>query len=194
MSRRSLTTHEDRILTPTPEPWTSLVRISVCNPESGIPKPDLKPFFAVKAVLKQKNLFPERNCRNRKPEPPEPSHEGTVTEPNRTVTVGFYTELVLRPYLFVTVTSEKNCPQANKPKSAVCTQETKKNLVFGHPVHTRTAVWVSTAENIFKILLGETQIFFLESLGWSRRQLCTKIQRTELWPRWKHLFVPVENL
>ena len=40
-------------------------------------------------------------------------------------------------------------------------------------VDTRTAVWVSTAEKIFKLALGETRIF-LESLGGSQRQLCIK--------------------
>ena len=35
------------------------------------------------AVLKMRRTFPKRNRRNRKPEPPKPSHARTVTEPNR---------------------------------------------------------------------------------------------------------------
>ena len=40
-------------------------------------------------------------------------------------------------------------------------------------VDTRTAVWVSTAEKFFKIVLGKTRNF-LESLGGSQHQLCIK--------------------
>ena len=40
-------------------------------------------------------------------------------------------------------------------------------------VDTRTAVWVSTAEKVSRILLGETRIF-LKSFGGSQRQLCIK--------------------
>ena len=43
---------------------------------------ELEPSLSVKTVLKHKQPFPERNGRNRKPEPFEPSHPRTVTEPN----------------------------------------------------------------------------------------------------------------
>ena len=71
----------------------------------------------------------------------------------------------------------KICPQAEKPKiSGVYQKPRETGLRASGPeiqtlaVDTRTAVCLSTAE---KIVVGETQNF-LESFGWSERQLCIR--------------------
>ena len=48
------------------------------------PKPEPEPSFPVKLYWNTENRFLQRNRRNRKPEPLEPFHPQTVTEPNRT--------------------------------------------------------------------------------------------------------------
>ena len=76
-----------------PEPETGTVGTVFPETEVGTgtvgtvfqePKPE--PCLSVKPELKQKKPFPETNRRNREPEPLEPSHSRTVTEPNRTGT------------------------------------------------------------------------------------------------------------
>ena len=54
------------------------------------PKPEPEPSLSVKTVLKQKNPFQRGTLRTENPEPLEPSHTQTETEPNRTgATLGF---------------------------------------------------------------------------------------------------------
>ena len=48
------------------------------------PKPEPEPSFPAKLYRNTEKPFLERNRRNRKPEPLEPFHLQTVTEPNRT--------------------------------------------------------------------------------------------------------------
>ena len=49
------------------------------------PKPEPEPCLSVKLYCSTQKPFPQKNCRNRKPELPEPFHPQTVTEPNRTL-------------------------------------------------------------------------------------------------------------
>ena len=72
-----------------PEPETGTVGTVFPGTERGTgtagtvfqePKPE--PSSLIKTVLNHKKPFPQRNRRNRKPEPLEPFHPRTVTEPN----------------------------------------------------------------------------------------------------------------
>ena len=76
-----------------PEPETGTVGTIFPETESGTgtagtvfqePKPEPEPFFPVKLYRNTEKPFLQRNRRNRKPEPLEPFHLQTVTEPNRT--------------------------------------------------------------------------------------------------------------
>ena len=76
-----------------PEPGTGTVGTVFPETESGTgtagtvfqePKPEPEPFFPVKLYRNTDKPFLQRNRRNRKPEPLEPFHPQTVTEPNRT--------------------------------------------------------------------------------------------------------------
>ena len=76
-----------------PEPETGTVATVFPGTERGTgtagtvfqePKPEPKPSFPVKLYWNTESLFLQRNRRNRKPEPLEPFHPQTVTEPNRT--------------------------------------------------------------------------------------------------------------
>ena len=87
------------------------------------------------------------------------------------MTVGFY-GAGAETLTFVTgsslrkITENSRLP-AEKPKSAVYTQKTKKKKgvwvsgaeIQTSAVDTRIAVWVSTAEKFFKTVLGETRNF-----------------------------------
>ena len=87
------------------------------------------------------------------------------------MTVGFLYGAGAETLIFATGTSGKKSENfrvpAEKPKSAVDTQKTKKKTgvwvsgaeIQTSAVDTRTAVWVSTAENFSKIVLGETRNF-----------------------------------
>ena len=76
-----------------PEPETGTVGTVFPETESGTgtagtvfqePKPEPEPPFPVKLYCNTEKPFLQRNRRNRKPEPREPFHLQTVTEPNRT--------------------------------------------------------------------------------------------------------------
>ena len=75
------------------EPRTGTVGTVFPETESGTgtagtvfqePKPEPEPSFPIKLYWNTENPFLHRNSRNRKPEPLEPFHLQTVTEPNRT--------------------------------------------------------------------------------------------------------------
>ena len=75
-----------------PEPGTGTVGTVFPETESGTgtagtvfqePKPEPEPSFPAKLYWNKENPFLQRNRRNRKPEPLEPFHPRTVTEPNR---------------------------------------------------------------------------------------------------------------
>ena len=74
---------------PEPEPSEPFFPKPKAEPEppepfSQEPKPEPEPSFSVKMCWNTEKPFLQRNRRNRKPEPLEPFHPRTVTEPIRT--------------------------------------------------------------------------------------------------------------
>ena len=72
--------------------------------------------------------------------------------------------------------TENFCLPTEKPKSAVHTQKPRKIGVWvsgaeiqTSAVDTRTAIWVSAAEKIFKIVLGETRKIWGRAKGAMKR-------------------------
>ena len=101
-----------------------------------------------------------------------------------TLTTGFLYGAGAETRIFVTGTSgnnRKNVVSRQKNQSQLCIPRKPRNIgvwvsgagIQTSAVDTRTAAWVSTAEKVFKMVLGETRIF-LESLGGSQRRLCIK--------------------
>ena len=97
------------------------------------------------------------------------------------VTVGFLYGAGAETLIFVTGTSGKYSSPSKKKQSQLCIPRKPREIGVWVPgaeiqtsaVDTRPAVWVSTAEKFFKIVLGETRNFSRKLRG-SQRQLCIK--------------------
>ena len=100
------------------------------------------------------------------------------------LTVGFLYGAGAETLIFVTGTSgryPKILVPRQKNQSQLCIPEKARKIrvwvsgaeIQTSAVDTRLAIWVSAAEKVFKIVLGETRIF-LKSLRGSQRQLCIK--------------------
>ena len=113
------------------------------------------------------------------------------------MTAGFLYGAGAETLIFVTGTSGKKSENfrlpAEKPKSAVDTQKTKKIQVFGYPVlRSKPQRWIPELRFGYPPLRNFQKSFweklgiFLESLGGSQRQLWIKIRPLLKYP-WEYI-------